>query len=131
MEQEREQSKDTLPVEKSAFFSSKFIRFLGGKNLLYLLIVTLLVGCIILVFGKVSFIFEPVLVLLEVVILPGILGIIFYYLLRPFSKLFDRWKIPRIWGILIIYIGVIGFLTLAVVLIYPFLREQFTNLIQE
>jgi len=131
MEQEREQSKDSLPVEKSAFFSSRFIRFLGGKNLLYLLIVTLLIGCIIFVFDKISFIFKPVLVLVEVVILPGVLGIILYYLLRPFSKLFDRWKIPRIWGILIIYIGVIGFLTLAVVLIYPFLRDQFTNLIQE
>ena len=130
MEQDREQSKDSLPVEKSAFFSSKFIRFLGGKNLLYLLIVTLLIGCIIFIFDKISFIFKPVLVLVEVVILPGVLGIILYYLLRPFSKLFDRW-IPRIWGILIIYIGVIGFLTLAVVLIYPFLRDQFTNLIQE
>jgi predicted PurR-regulated permease PerM len=130
MEQEREQSKDSLPVEKSAFFSSKFIRFLGGTNLLYLLIITLLIGCVIFIFDKISFIFKPVLVLVEVVILPGVLGIILYYLLRPFSKLFDRW-IPRIWGILIIYIGVIGFLTLAVVLIYPFLRDQFTNLIQE
>ena len=40
-------------------------------------------------------------------------------------------KIPRIWGILIIYVGVIGFLTLAIVLIYPFLAKQFSNLIQE
>ena len=131
MDQEREQVKDSLPVEKSAFFSSRFIRFLGGKNLLYLLIVTLLLGCIILVYDKISFIFKPLLVLVEVVILPGVLGIILYYLLRPFTKLFDRWKIPRIWGILIIYVGIIGFLTLAIVLIYPFLRDQFTNLIQE
>ena len=89
MEQEREQSTE-LPVEKSAFFSSRFIRFLGGKNLLYLLIITLLIGCIIFIFDKISFIFKPVLVLVEVVILPGVLGIILYYLLRPFSKLFDR-----------------------------------------
>ena len=118
MEQEREQSKDSLPVEKSAFFSSRFIRFLGGKNLLYLLIITLLIGCIIFIFDKISFIFKPVLVLVEVVILPGVLGLILYYLLRPFSKLFDKWKIPRIWCILIIYVGVIGFFTLSIVIYF-------------
>lgn len=131
MEQEREKSNDSLLVEKSTFFSTKFIRFLGGKNLLYFLIITLLIGCIIFVYDKISFIFKPLQILLEVVILPGVLGIILYYLLRPFSRLFDKWKIPRIWGILIIYLGVIGFLTLAVVLIFPFLKSQFTNLIQE
>lgn len=131
MEQERENSKKTLPTEKSAFFSSKFIRFLGGKNLLYLLIVLLFVGCIIFIYDKISFIFKPLQVLLEVVILPGVLGIILYYLFRPFVRLFDRWKVPRIWSILIIYIVMIGLITLAIVLIYPFLREQFMKLIQE
>jgi predicted PurR-regulated permease PerM len=131
VEQERENDKEILPVEKSAFFSSTFIRFLGGKNLLFLLIVTLLLGCIILIFNKISFVFKPLQVLMEVVILPGVLGIILYYLLRPFTRLFDHWKIPRFWGIVIIYLVLIGFITLAIVLIFPLLREQFTNLLQE
>ncbi len=130
LEQDKANEK-ALPVERNSFFASSFIRFLGGKNLLYLLIVLLLSGCIIFIFDKIAFIFKPLRVLFEVVILPGVLGIILYYLLRPFSKLFDRWKIPRALGIIIIYLGVIGFLTLAIVLIYPFLRDQFTNLINE
>lgn len=131
MGQEKANEKEALPAEKNSFFASSFIRFLGGKNLLYLLIVLLLSGCIIFIFDKIAFIFKPLRVLVDVVILPGILGLILYYLLRPFSKLFDRWKIPRALGILIIYLGVIGFLTLAIVLIYPFIRDQFTNLINE
>lgn len=120
-----------LPQEQSKFFSTRFIRFLGGKNLLFLLIITLLIGCVIFVYDKISFIFEPLHVLVEVIILPGVLGVILYYLLRPALRLLMRWKIPRIWAIVIIYVGVIGLITLAVLLVYPFLRDQLTNLLQE
>ncbi|QDQ02796.1 AI-2E family transporter [Lysinibacillus fusiformis] len=119
------------PKERSNLFSTKFIRFLGGKNLLFTLFILLLVACVIFMFDKVSFIFTPLQVLFEVVILPGVLAIIGYYLLRPLLAILENWRIPRIWGILILYIGVIGVITLLVVLVYPFLREQFTNLAQE
>lgn len=120
-----------LPQEKSAFFSSSFIRFLGGKNLLFLLVIILLLGCTIFIFDKISFIFEPLSVLFEVIILPGVLGVILYYLLRPALKILVRWKVPRAIGILILYIIVIALITLIVLLVYPFLRDQFTNLVQE
>lgn len=120
-----------LPQEKSTFFSTRFIRFLGGKNLLFLLIITLLIGCVIFVYDKISFIFEPLSVLMEVIILPGVLGVILYYLLRPTLKFLVRCKIPKIWGIFIIYIGLIGILTLLILLVFPFLRDQFTKLVHE
>ncbi|WP_036130177.1 AI-2E family transporter [Lysinibacillus sphaericus] len=119
------------PKERSNLFSTKFIRFLGGKNLLFTLFILLLLACVIFMFDKVSFIFTPLQVLFEVVILPGVLAVIAYYLLRPLLAILENWRIPRIWGILILYIGVLGVLTLLVVLVYPFLREQFTNLAQE
>jgi len=117
--------------ERSNFFSTKFIRFIGGKNLFFTLIVLLLLACVIFMFQKVSFIFTPLKVLFEVVILPGVLAIIGYYLLRPILGLFERWRIPRVWGIFLLYIILIGITTLLVVLVYPFLRDQFTNLAQE
>ena len=128
---EQESQKEQLPQEKSHFFSTRFIRFLGGKNLLFLLIITLLLGCIILIFDKIDFIFQPIRVLFEVVILPGVLGIILYYLLRPFLRLLMRWKVPRIWAIVIIFVGLIGVITTLILLVFPFLRDQFTNLLQE
>lgn len=129
MEQDR--NNQSSPQGSSQFFSTRFIRFLGGKNLLFLLIVTLLVGCVILVYDKISFIFEPLQVLFKVVILPGVLGVILYYLLRPFLRLLLHWKVPRLTAIVLIFLGGIGFVTLLILLVFPFLRDQFTNLAQE
>lgn len=132
MEQDKEIERDKLlPQEKSNFFSTRFIRFLGGKNLLFLLVIILLIGFIIFTYDKISFIFEPLHVLFEMIILPGVLGAILYYLLRPPLKLLLRWKIPRAIAILILYLIVIALLVLLVILVFPFLRDQFTNLVQE
>lgn len=132
---EREKNyEDRLTREKSSFFQTRFIRFLGGKNLLFLLITLLLAGCIIFIFNKVDFIFYPLQVLFEVVILPGVLAIIGYYLLRPFVRLADKsgkGKVPRSLVILILYVIVAALLTLLSLLVYPFLRDQFTNLVAE
>lgn len=132
---EREKGyEDRLLRNRTSFFQSRFIRFLGGKNLLFLLISLLLVGCIVFIFDKVSFIFYPLQVLFEVVILPGVLAIIGYYLLRPFVRLAEKsgkGKVPRGLVILILYVIVAALLTLLALIVYPFLRDQFMNLIQE
>ncbi|MEG0472034.1 MAG: AI-2E family transporter, partial [Solibacillus sp.] len=46
-------------------------------------------------------------------------------------KLLERWKVPRSLGILILYILVAGFITLLALLVFPFLRDQFTGLVQD
>lgn len=127
---EREHHEERSSERKSIINSTKFIRFLGGKNLLFTLLTLLLIGCVIYIFNKVAFIFYPFQVLFEVVILPGVLAVIAYYLLRPSMKFLERW-IPRIWTILILFLVVIGLITLLVLLVFPFLRDQFTNLIHE
>lgn len=124
MEQERNN-------QSSHFFSTRFIRFLGGKNLLFLLIVILLIGCVIFIYDKISFIFQPLQVLFEVVILPGVLGVILYYLLRPFLRLLLHWKVPRLWAIVLIFFGLMSFTILLILLVFPFLRDQFSNLVQD
>ncbi|AWE07488.1 AI-2E family transporter [Lysinibacillus sp. 2017] len=134
MEKEKGINKNKpLPEEgvKTSVFSSRFIQFLGGKNILFLLIIILMLGCTIFVYDKIAFIFEPLSVLFEVIILPGVLGVILYYLLRPPLNLLVKWKVPRPLGILILYIIVVALITLVVLLVYPFLRDQLTNLAQE
>lgn len=111
--------------------SSRVIRFLGGRSTLFVLLSILLIGLIIFVFREVSFIFYPIKVFFSTVVLPIILATIAYYLLRPILRLLEKLKIPRIWGILIIFIGLIGLITLLVFLVFPFLQTQFTNLIEE
>lgn len=110
---------------------SNVIRFLGGKSTLFVLVSILLIGLIVLVFNRVSFIFYPITVFFSTVVLPIVLATIAYYLLRPILRLLERMKIPRVWGILIIFVGTIGLLTLLIVLVLPFLQIQFQNLIEE
>lgn len=68
---------------------------------------------------------------MQTVVLPVTLAMILYYLLRPVLRLLERFHIKRIWGILIIFLGVIGLLTLVTFLILPFLRDQVQMLIEE
>lgn len=125
------ETKENEKRNKSSFFSSPFIQFLGGKNLLFTLICLLLLGCVIFVFEKISWIFYPLQVLFKVVILPGVLAIILFYLLRPFMKILVKWKVRRGLAILLLFVIVLGLITLIVLLVYPFLREQLLNLLKE
>ncbi|MBU9674839.1 AI-2E family transporter [Planococcus sp. CP5-4] len=113
------------------FFATNYIRFLGGRNTLFTLLILILIGLVVFIFREVSFIFNPLNVFMKTVVLPVVLALIFYYLLRPVLRLLERFKIPRIWGILIIFLGGIGLLTLLSVLVFPFLRGEFQNLVEE
>lgn len=111
--------------------TSNVIRFLGGRSTLFVLISILLIGLIILLFNRISFIFYPIIVFFSTVVLPVILATIAYYLLRPLLRLLEKIKIPRVWGIFILFIGAIGAITALVFLVLPFLKVQFHNLVAE
>ncbi|WP_236015735.1 AI-2E family transporter [Planococcus soli] len=119
------------PEDKPSFFATSYIRFLGGRNTLFTLISMLLLGLVVYIFREVSFIFHPVSVFMKTVVLPIVLALIFFYLLRPVLRMLENFKIPRIWGIIIIFLGVVGLITLLIVLVFPFLRSQFQTLIEE
>ena len=120
-----------MEPEKSSFFSTRYIKFLGGKNTVFTLCLLLLIGLVIWVYDEISFIFVPLTVFLGNVILPGILAVILYYLLRPLLKLLEKIKVSRVWGILIIFIALAGLITLLVFLVFPFLKSQFFKLTEE
>ena len=120
-----------MEPEKPSFFATNFIHFMGGRNTLFSLIILVLFGLAIFVFREVSFIFNPLNVFMKTVVLPGILALIAFYLLRPVLRLLEGLKIPRIWGIIIIFLGTVGLITLLVVLVFPFLQTQFQMLIKE
>ncbi|MBM7705636.1 putative PurR-regulated permease PerM [Chryseomicrobium aureum] len=110
--------------KKPGFFDTRFIQFLGGKNTIFALLLLLLIGLTIFIFDLVSFVFNPFTVFLGNVVLPIILATILYYLLRPILRLLEKIKVPRIWGILILFLAVIGLITLLVFLVFPFLKDQ-------
>lgn len=116
------------PSEIKLGHATTIIRFLGGKSTLFVLVSLLLIGLIIMVFHEISYIFYPLKVFFSTVVLPVILATIGYYLLRPILRLLEKIHIPRAWGILIIFLGASGLITLIVFLVLPFLKEQFHNL---
>ena len=128
---EQQQSRTDGETGKRGGSTLNVIRFLGGRSTLFVLVSILLIGLIILLFNQISFIFYPIKVFFSTVVLPVILATIAYYLLRPLLRLLEKIRIPRIWGILILFVGVIGLITALVFLVLPFLKVQFHNLVAE
>ena len=55
------------PVKRKHIFSfseSRFMRFLGGNDLIYGLTALVLLGIVIFIFDKVSYVFEPFIIVL-------------------------------------------------------------------
>ena len=102
--------------------------FLDNKFVLFLLVL-LLIGLNILVFTKASFIFTPFIVLVETVALPVVLTGVAYYLLNPIVDFLERKKVKRIYSILLLYIVIIGLITISIVSVIPLLKEQITSLV--
>ncbi|WP_088006267.1 AI-2E family transporter [Indiicoccus explosivorum] len=117
--------------ERPSFFATKFIRFLGGRDTLFAMVLLVLLGLVIFIFNEVSFVFDPLFIFLETIVLPAVISLVLYYLLRPVLRLFEKWRIPRLWGILLIFLGFSGLLVLLIILVFPFLRDQLLNFAEE
>ncbi len=78
---------------------------------------------------KTSFIFTPIIVLLKTIALPVILTGIVYYLLNPIVDILEKIRVKRVYSILLLYLIIIGLITITVVSIIPFLKEQIMSLI--
>ncbi len=131
MSAQKETKKTENSMAEGFLADNRIIRFLGGKTTLFILIVLMLVGINVMIFDKISFIFYPIRVLFSVVVLPIVLATILYYLLRPLLQLLERARIPKVWGIAIIFLTAIGLITLLVFLVLPFLKLQFWKLVDE
>src|SRR5699024_570028 len=109
---------------------NRFMKFLGGYNLIYGLIVLILLGITIAVYHSISFIFHPLTVIVTTIIAPFILAFIAFYLLNPIVDLLEKIRIKRIWGIIIIVLGISGIITGIILAIAPSVERQVNELIE-
>lgn len=107
-----------------------FKRFILNNKFVLFLMVLLLIGINILIFREVSFIFTPIKVLFKAVLLPIMMATVLYYLLNPIVNYLERLKVKRVYSILLLYIVIIGLLSIIVVSVIPFLREQIMSLVR-
>lgn len=108
--------------------STRFIKFIGGKNLIFSLVTLILIGLAIIIFNQISFIFHPIIVVLSTVTPPVILAFIAYYLLNPVVNLLEKVKINRLWGIIIIIVAFSGAITGLLFATIPTIEQQVMEL---
>lgn len=91
-------------------------------------IAVLLVLGIIYLGTQVKFIFTPILSLFRVVIVPLMLAVFFFYLLRPLINWLESRKLNRTAAILLVYLSIAVLLLAFSVGVWPSLKSQLVNL---
>ena len=103
---------------------TRFMRFIGGKNLMFGLLMLIMIGLTIFIFDKVSYIFHPFVIIFNTIAAPVILGLILFYLLNPVIQFMERYNIPRLWGIIILFCFAAAVIALVVNLLIPVISDQ-------
>ncbi|MEB7420763.1 AI-2E family transporter [Staphylococcus arlettae] len=117
----QEKSKKKLNLN---FPETRFMRFLGGKDLIFGLFMLILIGIVIFIFDQVSYIFKPFIIVFNTIVAPIIVSLIFYYLFNPIVNLMERYNISRLWGVIILFLVIIGVISLAINLLIPVISSQ-------
>lgn len=117
----QEKSKKKLNLN---FPETRFMRFLGGKDLIFGLFMLILIGIVIFIFDQVSYIFKPFIIVFNTIVAPIIVSLILYYLFNPIVNLMERYNISRLWGVIILFLVIIGVISLAINLLIPVNSSQ-------
>ncbi|EOB8115871.1 cell elongation protein CozEb [Staphylococcus aureus] len=112
------------------FTESRYMKFVGGNDLVFSLIALVLLGIVIFIFEKVSYVFDPFIIVFKTIAAPIIVSLILFYLFNPIVNMMERYRIPRVSGISIIYLAVVGVITLIVNLLIPIIGSQVDSLVK-
>ncbi|MDU9370727.1 AI-2E family transporter [Staphylococcus ureilyticus] len=124
LKQETTSKKNRLKI---SFPETRFMKFLGGKDLVFALLILIFIGCAIFIFDQVSYIFKPFIIVFNTIVAPIIVSIILYYLFNPLVNLMERYNISRLWGVIILFLVIIGVIALAINLLIPVIGAQFKS----
>ncbi|MGM7702097.1 AI-2E family transporter [Pseudalkalibacillus sp. Hm43] len=94
------------------------------------LIWVLLIFVIIWVGTQISFLFRPIGILITTLFFPIVVSGVFFYLFRPIVHLIQRFNVPKIFSILLVYVIFGGLITGVVWAFGPVLQEQVKSLIE-
>ncbi|MDR0922231.1 MAG: AI-2E family transporter [Lactobacillales bacterium] len=97
--------------------------FLDSKSVTVLSVILLFL-LVVLVFTKVSYLFEPVWQFLAIVGLPIILAAVFYYMLNPIVDFLEKKSVPRIASIIGLFIVLVALLVWGIVVLIPNIESQ-------
>ena len=126
MDKELEKNKRESRLEKSR--EDKLLAFIGGKFIIYILLIVILLGIAIYLYTEISYIFTPINTIISSIITPIIVAYVFYYMLNPLVNFFSK-KISRFSAsLLAIFVGIITVL-IVIIGVVPIIVEHTQNLI--
>ena len=126
MDKEIEKNKKESRLEKSR--EDKLLAFIGGKFIIYILLIVILLGIAIYLYTEISYIFTPINTIVSSIITPIIVAYVFYYMLNPLVNFFEKKMSRFIGSLLAIFVGIITVL-IVIVGVVPIIVEQTQNLI--
>lgn len=118
----------TRPVGNT---DQRFIRFFGGRKLIFSLAILIMLGILVMIYNQISFIFKPLQVIFSTIVAPLILAIVFFYILNPLVSFLERRKVNRTIGTSIVFIIFILLITWGIVAVIPILINQITSFVEE
>lgn len=118
-------------MERPSTKATRWIKFIGGRNLIFTLFAGVLLGALIFVFYHVRFIFNPLLIIFKTIFAPVLLALILYYLLDPIVNFFEKKGIKRIFSILGIAIVLLLLVAAFSVWAVPKIYSQTANLMND
>ena len=122
-----EQEKDKIKVKSVATWFWKW--FLNNK-VVTILLVSLLILLNFLILSKITYVFNPIKEFFSVIGLPIVMAGILFYLVNPLIDWMEKRKIPRIAGIAIVFMVIIGLVVWGIIILIPIIREQTMSLIE-
>lgn len=108
---------------------TRWIKFLGGKNILFTLSILFLLGLTLLLYSELNFIFGPIFRMIAAVLTPLIISFILYYLVSPLVDFLEEKGVPRLVAIIGMYLFILGLIVLLLLWLIPVLQDQLESLI--
>jgi predicted PurR-regulated permease PerM len=96
----------------------------------FILTCTKIIAVLLIIYltTKISFLLNPVLAMINILLLPMIFSGFIYYTLRPLVKYFTDRKVNPVLAILFVYFALTAFFVLLGMVIWPILQEQVNTL---
>lgn len=110
--------------------TNKWIEFIGGNSLLFTAVTAFIIALMVLILTQIDFIFTPFIVILSNALMPFIIAILAYYLLKPLVTFLTERNISRIWAVSIVFIALFLLLGISIAILIPLLGNQLQNLFE-
>ena len=99
-----------MSCKKTEKFSETwFFKWILNNQAVVAFFILLLIGLTVLIFTKISPIFSPVIQFMTIIMLPLVISMLLYYLIKPLVLLVERTGLNRTMSILVIY-AILGLL---------------------